>query len=65
MWWYLVVNRGKWDKLLQEDNSVNESGSLKRPRWDLRCENAKVFERSPPDLSGRIPLCPCCGHCLH
>ena len=25
-----------WDKILEKGNKVNETGSLRRPRWNLR-----------------------------
>lgn len=43
----------EWDSLLQE-GSTNETGSLKRSKWDLRHQNAKVFEMSLSDLSQRV-----------
>lgn len=36
---------------------MNETGSLTRPRQNLRFENAKMPKRSPLDLSGRISVC--------
>lgn len=65
---YLVVHgtrEGNGTKFLGKEDGVNETGSLKRPRWNSRPENAKAFERSPPDLSGRIHFCPCSGQCFH
>lgn len=51
-----MVHGIEQDRLLQED-SVNETGSLKRSKWGLRHQNAKVFEMSLPGLSRRVSVC--------